>query len=623
VGSFNKQEMPFGFWPSLVSARLLANRLRFEDVQFDRDGTVIWIEGRSDRGVLVSKKAGDASREISDQLSVRAGIGYGGGEFITNNGKVVFSEVGGRLYQRGLDYDFPHPITPEFGNAAAPVISPDGKWVIYVFSDGHEDVLGIVDIEGKTWPTKLVCGADFYMQPVWHPEGEFLAWVEWDHPKMPWNGCRLMLGVLKGLPPQLVDKKQVDGGDSCPVFQPAFSPDGRWLSYIVRSNDWEKLVILDLKDGQSYTVVEADKFMLSKPAWVQGARTYGWRYDGQAIYFTKYEAGQASLWQVFLSDGRLEAIDTAPYTWINQLSVSRDRDQLAFIASAPGIPNRVVLRENDKLSCLVRSEAENIDPENYAIPQAVEWKNQDGAQVYGLFYAPANPIFTCKGLPPVIVNIHGGPTSQTVVEYRPETAFFTSRGYAWLEVNYRGSTGYGYQYMSALEKNWGLSDTEDAVGAVAYLKKSGMVDGGRVVIRGGSAGGLTVLNTLVHHPGLLKAGICSYGVADLVDLAGDTHKFEAKYLDQLVGVLPQDSEIFKQRSPIHFISQLREPMAIFHGAKDKVVPPVHSENIVAALRQKGVPFIYRLYEGEGHGFRKTDTILDYLEQTNNFLQKYV
>jgi dipeptidyl aminopeptidase/acylaminoacyl peptidase len=612
--------------------------VRLENPQFDRDGgTLLWLEGRSDRGVLVAQKGSEARLDLTEEQSVRGTVGYGGGEYIAGRGLVVFAERSGRLYARPLGPGQPYPITPPFGFAASPALSPDGRWVCYVFSDGKVDLLALVDAQGLKWPYQLARDADFYMQPAWHPSGAQLAWVEWDHPNMPWDGTRLMLAPLAGDPPRLGEPTLVAGGPDTAVCQPQFSPDGKWLSYIVGSGEWEDLELLDLQSGQRRTLVHGDGFHLCDPAWIQGLRWHGWSPDGQRIYYLRNAAGLASLWAVEIESASSTQIDTAPYTWLSGLSVSPASDEVAFWAAAPAIPGRIVRWEAVEthpdqnigagnlasLQVVARSSGESLSPDYLPAPRPITWQAPDGSPVYGLYFPPANPDFTASGLPPAILHIHGGPTSQTPVTYSPESAYFTSRGYAYLVVNYRGSSGYGRTYRNALRQRWGEVDVEDAAGGAQALAELGLADPGRLVIEGGSAGGYTVLNALIRYPGRFKAGVCEYGVSNLFTLAMDTHKFELRYLDSMVGPLPEAAARYHAWSPVYHAGQIRDPLAVFQGKEDKVVPPAQSEEIVAALRQNGVPHIYKLYDGEGHGFRKRETIIDYLQETERFLQQHV
>jgi len=553
---------------------------------------------------------------------IRGGVGYGGGLLSCANGQVYFAEKKGQLFVRGLQHGAARAITPPFGAAASPSLSPDGKYVAYVFSDGSTDLLGLVDAAGKEWPAKLSQGADFYMQPAWHPSGKMLSWVEWDHPNMPWDGARLKLASLAGDPPRVTEEKTVGGDGQTPCGQPVFSPDGRWLCFIEAKGEWEQLVLIDLEDGSRKTLLEADGYHLMDPAWVQGLRWIGWGPASDAVYSIRSASGQSSLWRVGL-DGRAEQIDTAPYTDLSQLTVSPLSGQIAMLASAPDIPTRIVVWDGDKWTVAARSDSESIPPGFISAPQPITWQTAQGSPVYGLYYPPANPNFYAEGAPPAIVNIHGGPTGEVGRGYNAGAAYYTSRGYAFLEVNYRGSSGYGRSYRDALKQNWGDYDVEDAVSGGQALAERGLADGKRLIIKGGSAGGYTVLNCLVRYPGRFKAGICLYGVSNLFTLDLDTHKFEAHYTSSLVGELPEAANKYQAWSPVFHGERIRDPLYVFQGSEDKVVPPAQSEEIVACLRKSGVAHQYKIYDGEGHGFRKSENIADYLKETERFLMQHV
>jgi dipeptidyl aminopeptidase/acylaminoacyl peptidase len=620
-----KKDCAFGLWPSPLSATAAGQKLRFEDVQFDPTGnSIIWVEGRSNSGVLVRQPNGYARRDLtSTGQSVRGGIGYGGGEFTCAADSVIYAEKGGQLFKLGLDSGLPVCLTPPFGAYADPQISPDGKWVLAVFSDGKTDLLSLIPADGKDWPVQLVRGADFYSSPRWHPGGKSFTWMEWNHPNMPWEGTRLMLGRLEGNPPRLVGSHLIAGDINTPALEPQFSPDGKFLSYLISNGEWEDLVLLELQTGQSRVLIKGDGFHLTQPAWVQGIRSYGWVYDNQEIITIQNRGGNSTLWRVEIERGETVQIETTPYTWITQLHVSPVTTDLVFLGSAPGIPTRVLKRSGNQIQTIAYSDAERLPSSYYSDAVPLEWAAPDGTLVYGTFYAPCNPEFSSNGLPPAIIYIHGGPTSEQPVTYSSERTYFTSRGYAWLDVNYRGSSGQGKTYMNALRSNWGLFDREDAAGGANALISRGLADPKRLIIRGGSAGGYTVLNSLIHYPGLFKAGICLYGVSNLFTLAQDTHKFEARYNDSLVGTLPEASDKYHNWSPIFHASQINDALAIFQGSIDKVVPPSQSEEIVNVLKPKGIPLLYKLYEGEGHGFRKDETLTNFYSEVERFLQQFV
>lgn len=613
-----KQKLPFGLWPSPISPAMQGARLRLDDAQFDSDGSLLWLESLSGNTTLMLKKGTDAARDISGGLKVSAGVGYGGGDFTVRNGFPVFTS-GRRLYRVPLAGGLPRALTPEFGDCASPVISPDGSQVLFVHTYERADCLALVKTDGQGWPLKLASGADFYMQPVWHPDGQQIAWVEWNHPQMPWDGTRLMTARLSGV--ELTDVKQIFGAVDIPVFQPEFSANGRFLAFLANDGEWDTLYVLDLVNGEKRALVK-DASLL-EPAWVQGMRLFAWSSDSARIFYLKNDHGWRTLWVLELASGESHALDMAPYTWISQIAASPVGEKLAFIASSSKIPGRVVTLENGQQRIERRSSGEAVPAGELPEPRPIEWPAPDGTIVHALYYPPTSTRFCSEGLPPAIVNIHGGPTSARVSSYNPDAAYFATRGYGFMEVNYRGSSGYGRSYMLMLRKKWGLLDTEDAAGAAGALAALGLADPQRIVIMGGSSGGYTVLNALIHFPGVFKAGVNLYGVANLFDFIIGTHKFEERYNDSLVGTLPEAAERYKAWSPVFHSGQIKDPLAVFQGADDKVVPPEHSEQIVAALRANKVPHIYRLYPGEGHGFRKTENIIDFYESLDKFLKQYV
>ncbi len=630
--SQQKRSMQYGLWPSPVAPQSLAEGLRLSDVAWDSDGeTVVWLEGRSDRGVLVCLPAGeDAPRDLTTTLSVRARVGYGGADFGVASGWVYFSEAGGRLYRQALAGGPTEPLTPAFGYAAAPAVSPDRRWMVFVHTYEDVDCLAIVDTGGQAWPQKLATGADFYMQPCWHPQGDRIAWVEWNHPRMPWDGSLLKMGTVQsgsdGVP-RLADVRTLAGDETTAVFQPTFSPDGRNLAYVSNATGWSNLYLYDLQDDR-HRMLTADGADVGQPAWQQGTRTYGFAPDSSALYYVRNEAGFRRLWRYDLQ--RDTAADhhagLETYTYLEQPALSPTRDMLACIASSSTLPARIITLPLDNPQAArvrKRSASESVPEQEFSRPQAVSWPTTGGTTVHGLFYPPSSTRFQGIGLPPAIVSIHGGPTSQAVASFHPATQFFTTRGYAVLQVNYRGSTGYGRDYTDALRGTWGVYDIEDAVSGAGYLVEQGWVDDGKLVIMGSSAGGYTVLQALVSRAGFFKAGISMYGISDLFALAATTHKFEAYYLDQLIGPLPQAASLYRERSPLFATDAICDPVAVFQGEIDQVVPKAQADAIVASLVSRGVPHVYHVYAGEGHGWRKTETIAHFYGAVDAFLRQHV
>jgi dipeptidyl aminopeptidase/acylaminoacyl peptidase len=640
----------YGLWDSPISPASLARGLTFSDVAWDQDGTLVWRETRSDRGLLVVQEPdGQAVRDLNDEYSVRAGVGYGGGDFTVSSGYVYFAEASsGRLYRQSLSHGIPQPVTPAFGRYASPLLSPDGRWLLFIHTYENQDSLGIVSADGSGWPQPIAMGEDFYMQPAWHPRGDRLAWICWNQPNMPWDGTYLRLGKLHfhpKSPPILEEVQEVAGGENTSIFQPLFSPDGRQLAYVSDESGWWQLFLYDLEKDQvrQLTFAEAEHGM---PAWIQGLRTFGFSPDGRLVFVLQNREGFSNLLQIDVASGEQVGVDLElDYTALDQIGVSprqpaEDTTRIALIASGARTPTRVItldiLAEDASgadeeprtlpaanLQVRRRSSAENIAPEIYAPVEPLTWSGEDGQVVYGLYYPAQHPDFEGIGLPPLIVSIHGGPTSQVRAVFNPKAQFFTTRGYSVLEVNYRGSTGYGREYRDALKGNWGVHDVADAISGASHLVDQGRVDGARLVIMGGSAGGFTVLQALAKYPGFFKAGICLYGVANQFTLVADTHKFEARYSDSLLGPLPEAADVYRDRSPVFHAGNICDPIIVCQGEEDQVVPRDQSDAIVATLRQRGVPHEYHLYPGEGHGFRKAETIVSFYQSVDDFLKQHV
>jgi dipeptidyl aminopeptidase/acylaminoacyl peptidase len=617
-----KTTLPYGTWPSPIPPDIVGLGKRFNDVQWSGDGrSLLWLEERSGKGVIVCRVGDDAPRDLTETHRVEGGVGYGGGDFYAAKDFVVFAEKNGRLYRVPIGAGEIVPITPEFGSAASPAVSPDGRWVVFVHSYEKKDRLAIVDCEGREWPRILVEGADFYMQPVWHPGGEKIAWVEWNHPQMPWDGTFLKTAHWSNDKGIAGEPEVLAGGVDCPVTQPAFSPDGRWLACVAGEGEKDSLLLWDLKKGTRRTLVS--DAILADPAWGQGVRTFGWTHDSRKIFYRRNENGFASMESVDVESGADKKIPTDPYTWINQISLSPREEALAFIGSSPSVPERVAVWNGGRYSVQARSGAERIAPNEFSTPAPFTWMAQNGDEIRGIFFPPFHPKYEGQGLPPAIVDIHGGPTSQRVADFSTDAAFFTSRGYAYLQVNYRGSTGYGRSYMRSLRGRWGELDVEDAVGGARALCERGLADPARLVIKGGSAGGYTVLNALIRFPGFFRAGVCLFGVSNLFTLAAETHKFEERYLDSMVGPLPEAAQKYRDWSPIFHVDNIRDPLAVFQGDQDTVVPPEQSASIVEALQRRSIPHVYRLFPGEGHGWRKSETIVAYYTEMEKFLRQHL
>lgn len=641
------QRAPFGHWKSPLTPEQGADALRFSNVFWDsRDNSLVWWEGRSGKGALAWQSSSqEGPKDLVVEPEVRARVGYGGGDF-TLSGGFVFYAAGGRLYRCDLQKGDPIALTPAWGQPSSPAVSPDGNQVIFVHAADGEDLIALVDTEGKYWPQKVATGCDFYMQPTWHPSGTRIAWICWNHPNMPWDGTALYLAdlSLEGAQPTLEIAAAIAGSPSgkTAIFQPAFSPDGRYLSYISNQTGWPNLCFFDLNSENSEPAIQR-KAEYGIPAWVQGLRTYVWTPDSKSLYLICHKDGFASLERFDLRDRKLTTIrgELEQYTALRQVAISPDGDQIALIASSSTQPESVIRVSPDegKVVVVKASAPRSYDSGYLRTPRPLTWaisptqlhvdsgtgngSSPDPDDCHGLYYAPANLDFHDSGFPPTIIKIHGGPTSQFLAEFSYDTQFLTSRGYAVLELNYRGSSGYGRSYAEALKCQWGITDVEDARFAADYLIESHLADPSRLVVMGGSAGGYTVLLCLIRYPGFFKAGICLYGVSDLLALTQQTHKFEAHYLESLVGTLPENTDRYRERSPVSAADRIQDPLALFQGEEDQVVPPSQSDQIAESLSSRGVPLLYERYPGEGHGWRQPQTIAAYYRSLESFLSTYV
>lgn len=621
-------DRPYGLWDSPITPLSLARRRRVSDVAWTADGRLVWCEGRSERSALVVAD-GQAGRDLEGEYSARGGVLYGGGDFSVGGSdaaSVFFVEArSGRIYRQGLSEDQARPVTPAFGAAAAPRLSPDGRWLLYVHTDEDQDCLAIADPAGQRWPQKLAWGGDFYAQPTWHPDSQQVAWVSWDHPHMPWDASRLYLGRLgagSGRLPAVEEIILAAGGEEVSVFQPEFSPDGRSLAYASDESGWWQLYLRDLESGanRQLTFEEAEH---GAPIWVQGQRTYGFHPSGRRIVFIRNRGGYASLWALELESGAERQIPLDGYTWLEQPAISPYGERIALIASGSRRPTQLITCDLDgNVTVQRRTSAVELPVETYSNAEPVSWHGLDGETVYGLFYPAHNPAFRAAGLPPLVTLVHGGPTTQATAEFDAQVQFFTSRGYAVLQPNFRGSSGYGRAYRNALRGRWGVLDVQDCVSGALRMAEQGRADRERMAIFGSSSGGFTVYQALIEHPDVFRAGVSLYGVADHISLAQDTHKFEVHYSNSLLGSLPEAEEVYRQRSPRFHADRIKTPLALFHGEDDHVVPRAQSDEIAAALERNHIAHVYHVYPGEGHGFRQVETVEHVYGEVERFLKEH-
>ncbi len=453
----------------------------------------------------------------------------------------------------------------------------------------------------------LVSGNDFYAAPRLSPDGSHLAWLTWNHPDMPWDAAELWMAPVAE-DGSLGPAEHVAGGAGESIFQPEWSPEGVLYFVSDRSNWWN---LYRFCDGRIEPVAPMDA-EFGMPQWVFRMSTYAFS-DAHTIVCTYCKGGAWSLAKIDCRSGKLDPIAT-PFNSIAY--VCAENGQAAFIAaSATEAAAVVVLNlESGKWHAVRRSSTITIDPAFISKPQTIEFPSEDGRTAYGIFYAPKNPDYSAPAdaKPPLVVMSHGGPTSATVAALSLKTQYYTSRGIGVLDVNYGGSTGYGRRYRECLYGEWGVVDVDDCVNGARTLAERGLVDGQRLAITGGSAGGYTTLSCLAFRD-IFAAGASHYGVSDCEALARETHKFESRYLDKLIGPYPERRDLYLERSPVHHVNALSCPVIFFQGLEDKIVPPNQAETMVAALREKGIPVAYVAFAEEQHGFRQAANICRAIE----------
>jgi len=607
-----------GSWPSPIDTGLIAGEtIGLEQIVLDGDD-IYWLEKRpaeSGRQVVVRRTAdGSTNDALPAPYSARSRVHeYGGGTYTVCDGTLYFvSDADQGLYALGPDEADATALSVIAGLRYAEPHLDRLRHRLLVISEDHRSEgeptnrLTSVELDGGATRT-LHEGHDFYASATLSPDGMQLAWLTWDHPDMPWDASTLWRAQIDDAG-ELCDIEAVAGGDRVSIFQPQWAPDGR-LYFVSDASGWWNLHRLE--DGKDVPLTELEaEFGL--PQWVFAMSTYGFE-SAERIVCASCRDGLWSLATLCTSTGELQRVDT-PYV---DLSGVRARPGKAlFLAGSGTSPPAVVsLDLQTRQTAELKSSASlSIAAPFLSQAQAVEFPAGDGASAHAFFYRPTSETTTVPEgeLPPLIVMNHGGPTAAASAALNFKIQYWTSRGFAVLDVNYGGSTGYGRSYRERLRGQWGVVDVSDCVSGVDWLIDQGEVDAERVIIRGGSAGGFTTLCALTFTD-RFRAGASLYGIGDLETLARDTHKFESRYLDRLVGPWPEARELYRARSPRYHADGLSCPVIFLHGLEDRVVPPQQALDMAAILRAKGVPVAYLGFAGEQHGFRRADTIRRSLE----------
>lgn len=611
-----KKIAPFGSWASPIGTDKVSSAgTSIAALAVDGE-QLYWLEARpleGGRNVIVERKADGETCDITPEgFNVRTRVHeYGGGAFIIDDGTVYFSNFADqRLYAQTIGTG-PRPLTPEGTEPASlryadAIVDRKRGRLICVREDhraGGEPINALVAIDLKTGGegTILFGGTDFISSPRLSPDGSQLAFVTWDHPNMPWDVTSLHVAALSetGTISEITELKQPAPGS---ITQPRWAPDGR-LYFVADWSNWWNLYRYDDGEGTAICAHEAE---FASPPWTFGQSSFIFRSPGEAI--VSYTSNGA--WQLATLDVETGGLNNIGPATSALRSLKSGGDRVYYLADSIEDSNHVfALADDNHLSSINVPVPHGVASGNISRPESIAFQTAEGETAYGFFYPPANDTFGGPEgtLPPLLVKVHGGPTGATSSAFGFKTQYWTSRGFAILDLNYRGSTGFGRAFRQKLYRTWGIADVEDACAGAEYLVRQGRVDGSKLAISGGSAGGLTVLNCLAHYD-TFSAGGNFFGVADLKGLAEDTHKFESRYTDYLIGRYPEEIEIYEERSPINSIDKIKTPLLILQGLEDLVVPPSQSEAVFEALTSNGVPVCYIPFEGEQHGFRRAENI---------------
>ena len=610
----------YGSWRSPISSDLLAaESVYLSEPRFDGDA-IYWLESRPcEEGRVAVVRIGAEGQPldvISQPFSARTCVHeYGGGAYAVAGGVVYFSNFTDQQLYRIRPGEAPAPITSEPGLRYADTVVDRNRNRLICVREDHRQENGearneivSVALDGSGSSVVLVSGNDFYSSPRLDPGGTQAAWLTWSHPNMPWTSAELWVADVdaKG---ELIRLHQVAGGLGESIFQPEWSPDavlyfvsdrtGWWNLYRWRDGTIEHVLPMEAEFGQ--------------PQWCFGMSTYAFESQ-RSLVFAYAVRGSWKLGQLETSNLHWRPIDL-PYKEISD--VQARPGSAVFCAGSPTEPLAVALLDLKSNAIKLIRSASPTRPElarYISVPKEIEFPTENGKTAHAFYYPPHNPEFSAPAeeLPPLLVKIHGGPTAAASSTLDLRVQYWTSRGFAVIDVNYGGSTGYGREYRFRLEHGWGVVDLDDCVNAAKFLIQRGLVEPSKLAISGGSAGGYTTLCALTFRE-TFHAGASYYGICDLEALARVTHKFESRYLEWLIGPYPQQVELYRQRSPINFVERLAVPTVFFQGEEDPIVRPNQAELMVDALRARGVPFGYLLFSGEQHGFRRATSIKQALD----------
>ncbi len=622
-----KKNIPCGSWPSLFTPEIVAEKNNyFSELKIDHE-TLYWLERRpqeKNRTALVQWNKNTGIREVTS-LSFSVGNQvheYGGGSYDVHQNDIVFSD----LYTSGIWI---------ISQGQQPICLYQNKTMrfasfhlidnyIFCVCEDHstynvQNSLVLFSLDNPNIMITLDKKADFYSTPTLSKDKKKLTWIEWNHPFMPWEKTYLCIADFDVIHKTIKNKKILVGNQQMEsLIEPNWTKDNQ-LYVCSDCSGWWNLYHVDLTNNSSNTLspITLINAEIGKPHWVFGQKSW---YELTHNRFLVQAFCQGNPETLIIDQGKIQNIS---FGHPESCPIPIQNTGFAWINCSPYRPMEILYQDIYQNKHILRtSSAITFEQKDISVGQTICFPTQDHHHAYGFFYPPTNKQFQplSNELPPLLVIAHGGPTSQSFNSYNPKIQFWTSRGFAVVDVNYRGSTGFGKTYRNALQKQWGILDVQDCIDACIYLIKQKQIDPKKIVIKGSSAGGFTVLSTLIKSK-IFAAGSCLYGVGDLIALTKETHKFESNYLNGLIGSYPQEKELYHERSPLTHIHQITCPIILFQGLKDRVVPPSQAENIIQVLKTNHIPYAYYTFKEEGHGFKQEATLKKVLELEFAFFGK--
>ncbi|MEA2081315.1 MAG: prolyl oligopeptidase family serine peptidase [Elusimicrobiota bacterium] len=638
-------QRPYTEWrPAVSPEQVFSDVLGLNEIHTDgRD--VYWIEMRPSEGGRYVIVRADKNGKISDVtprgFNARTRVHeYGGGSYAVYGDMIYFVNFKDqRIYKQHVNSPLPVAVTPaknsdgSLGKYASLTFAPGGKRLLFVYEKEYEDrenknFIGVLDLsrEGSSEPAIIAEGSDFYADCVFSQDGDKIAWLQWDHPNMPWDSTELMLGTFQN--GSLHEIKKIDGGKGKSVCFPKFGKKNA-LYYIMDKKggdpgNFENWWNIYRYSGEIQRIT-SELAEFGEPHWVFGQSGYDFLSDGRiAARMLKDEKEY-----LVIINPEDKTVVPVKKDLASCRCVNTGKDSTVFFigsgsAEKTSVCSLDINSGSDSLNIIRKSSEFEMEERDISVPEIIDYTTGDGKKAHAFFYSPENSRYIAPAgdKPPLLVMAHGGPTSRTDSSFSAVLQFWTSAGFAVADVNYRGSTGYGRKYRDELLSHWGLKDTSDVADAVKYLIKEKKINPSMVAIRGGSAGGYMVQRVMTEYPQLIKAGASYYGIGNLVTLREGTHKFESRYIDNLVGeIFTAGKEVYKERSPVNHLDKLISPMIIFQGSDDKIVTPDCSREVASLLKDRGISYEYVEYEGEAHGFRSKKSNVDSLSKEFAFYRR--